>query len=702
VLFDHVVVHTSDLGGPPSLHADLPGRKGELLVRRRLVEASLELMRRCHLVEQDSMEDGLVWRASDDAASYLELLETAYSTHLKACAAWLGREVRTRTKAGSKPSCVRSSGTGARLSAPTAAAPPSGADVANSQRFILRRLAFTGPSKPTKDLCFVDEVNVVWGASNAGKSFTVKALDYMCGAGSTLPDVRERQGYESCWLELDLPLSGRTTLARALSGGGFRMFHTTIDEAQGAEPARALAAAHAPRIESLSSFLLAELGVADKRVAKNLNGETNAFTFRHFASYVFTEKTPMMAEWSPIRIASQSGETFDKNVLKFILTGVDDSAIVATKKVGDQRSENAGKIEIVEEMIIATTEDLKRLFPDDEDVDALDLEARNETLSHTIDGLQSTLKEWQSTLDRLRRERRSSLDALEELQGRLAEIAVTLEQFALLADVYDSDVGRLEALEEGATALMAGARRPCPLCGADPEHQHEVHGVDHVERSQRAVRAEIAKIRLERADLTKTTASLEAEHEGLVARVRRLTDEIESFERQIQEVRPLEASNRQAYEEFVRARQRLRDGVTLKKRIESLNIRKTALEAFRPTSTSRDSIAVGISGVIGHEFASTVQAILRAWRFPGDPVASLDDRTHDILIDGQNRRGNGKGVRALMNAAFKIGVLAYCRAKELPHPGIVALDSPLLSYRDPLPRSMASSRPTSRRSPGPG
>ena len=38
VLFDYVVVHTADLGGPASLHAELPGRKGELLVRRRLIE----------------------------------------------------------------------------------------------------------------------------------------------------------------------------------------------------------------------------------------------------------------------------------------------------------------------------------------------------------------------------------------------------------------------------------------------------------------------------------------------------------------------------------------------------------------------------------------------------------------------------------------------------------------------------------------
>ena len=36
-----------------------------------------------------------------------------------------------------------------------------------------------------------------------------------------------------------------------------------------------------------------------------------------------------------------------------------------------------------------------------------------------------------------------------------------------------------------------------------------------------------------------------------------------------------------------------------------------------------------------------------------------------------------------MNAACKSGVLVYCRNHNLPHPGIVALDSPLLSYRDP-------------------
>ena len=81
------------------------GARGELLVRRRLVEAfsALELMRRCHLIEQDSVEDGLVWRASDDAASFVGAPGDAlFTIHLKTCAEWLGQEVRVRTKAGFK------------------------------------------------------------------------------------------------------------------------------------------------------------------------------------------------------------------------------------------------------------------------------------------------------------------------------------------------------------------------------------------------------------------------------------------------------------------------------------------------------------------------------------------------------------------------------------------------------------------------
>lgn len=98
VLLDHVVVHTADLGGPPSLHPDLSDRKGELLVRRRLVEKSLDLMRRCHLVDLEITDEGVVYRASDEAAGYIELLETRYSERLKVCADWIAFQFKSTGK----------------------------------------------------------------------------------------------------------------------------------------------------------------------------------------------------------------------------------------------------------------------------------------------------------------------------------------------------------------------------------------------------------------------------------------------------------------------------------------------------------------------------------------------------------------------------------------------------------------------------
>ena len=89
---DHLVVHTGDFDGqdvPESLHPDLPNRVGELLVRRQLVEKSLRLMQQVHLVELFETEDGISFAASEDAPSYLDLLQAPYSLALKQRAKWM-------------------------------------------------------------------------------------------------------------------------------------------------------------------------------------------------------------------------------------------------------------------------------------------------------------------------------------------------------------------------------------------------------------------------------------------------------------------------------------------------------------------------------------------------------------------------------------------------------------------------------------
>ncbi len=86
---DHLIVHSADVGGPPSIHPDVPQRSGEILIRRRLVENGLNMMRRLHMVEVVAHKEGILYRASDEAEPFVYLMSTQYASLLKERARWL-------------------------------------------------------------------------------------------------------------------------------------------------------------------------------------------------------------------------------------------------------------------------------------------------------------------------------------------------------------------------------------------------------------------------------------------------------------------------------------------------------------------------------------------------------------------------------------------------------------------------------------
>ena len=88
VEMDYLVVHSGDANGPESLHAALPMRAGELLVRRGLIEKGLLLMMSRNLIQQIPAEDGFNYVAGDAAAPFLASLTSIYSQRLKERAQW--------------------------------------------------------------------------------------------------------------------------------------------------------------------------------------------------------------------------------------------------------------------------------------------------------------------------------------------------------------------------------------------------------------------------------------------------------------------------------------------------------------------------------------------------------------------------------------------------------------------------------------
>jgi hypothetical protein len=90
--FDYLVVHSGDVNGPESLHAPLPMRAGELLVRRNIVENGLLLMMSRGLLNRVPTGTGIDYIASEKSNSFVRNLETPYLVKLKARADWVSEQ----------------------------------------------------------------------------------------------------------------------------------------------------------------------------------------------------------------------------------------------------------------------------------------------------------------------------------------------------------------------------------------------------------------------------------------------------------------------------------------------------------------------------------------------------------------------------------------------------------------------------------
>lgn len=89
VYLDYLLVHSGDLDGPPSLHPESPGKKGELLVRRQLVQAGLNLMRSRELVEQRFSSRGIQYAATRAGAHVAKQFESDYAASMRERAGWV-------------------------------------------------------------------------------------------------------------------------------------------------------------------------------------------------------------------------------------------------------------------------------------------------------------------------------------------------------------------------------------------------------------------------------------------------------------------------------------------------------------------------------------------------------------------------------------------------------------------------------------
>jgi hypothetical protein len=99
VALDHVVLHSGEFDGPPSLHPDLPARAGELGMKRAVLEAALLVLIRAGLAGVVNHSEGLAYAATDRGPVFVDVLEAPYVESLRERAEWAVHHFAARADA---------------------------------------------------------------------------------------------------------------------------------------------------------------------------------------------------------------------------------------------------------------------------------------------------------------------------------------------------------------------------------------------------------------------------------------------------------------------------------------------------------------------------------------------------------------------------------------------------------------------------
>ncbi|MEV8346433.1 hypothetical protein [Streptomyces niveus] len=539
----------------------------------------------------------------------------------------------------------------------------------------LLHLTFAGIGRDPARVLFDPKLTVIYGASDTGKSFVTEAIDYMLGARK-LSMIPEAEGYTQILLGLQFPDGNVITLMRGPQSSKVSVYTEDLRELIYRAADLELTAQHSARSsKNLSRYLLERIGLDGSLVSTNDTGGTKLLGFRDLLHLCLISETRMVSKVSPVlRATGTSGQTAHKSVLKLLLTGEGETPSGDRPSPG-QRRVHKGKISLLDELIL----DLQR---------QLDPQGGNET--ELVGQLRRVLAHQDEAALSLREitglhaqavARRAELSVtLGRYEQRLAEVDDLLGRFGLLRSQYESDLARLEMVNEAGSLLGYFRTGTCVFCGAEPEHQTANHGSQETTALHTSVHAESAKTRQLLSDLHLTIDDLRVQREELVeehtlrAEQAQLTDQ--SIAHIEDDLRPVQ--NEAA--ELMTARSRVEAQLGLHQRIQELEDVRAGLVADGAVPGGRPSTGIPAGTVA--EFDRAVERTLEQWQVRIHDVA-YDQYTAELFVGDHARAGHGKGMRAVLHAAFTVSLADCCLHKEHPHPGFVVLDSPLVTYRQP-------------------
>lgn len=539
----------------------------------------------------------------------------------------------------------------------------------------IREIRLSGPNVEDASVKFGPGPNVIAGESNTGKSYLLHCLDYIFGADELKKHIPQADPYDELKVEFQNSAGDYLTLVRSLSGGDLKAHRAQIDSLDDDGEAIAYRRRGTSKANDVTSVLFAFAGIKEAMLRKDNDGKVQRLTIRTFLPTIIVDEVSVIEEQSPVLGRGGFDETARKRMFAYMLSDKDDSSVVASEKKAIVKARLDAQVALINDLL-APLEQQLQATPTVQTEDSI--EKIEETIARVSDELAAIEMERATLLNK--RDTAHDMRTKAETQGLAIDQLLT--RYQLLSEHYTSDLNRLDFIAEGAFYLNGLQTVTCPLCGQnmDDEHTHKTQQASTDVYA--ATRAEAAKILAQRTDLEDAIISLEQRREVREAERANALAAYQDAERRLASILQPAAANTTAQLRQLNARRlELESARNTSEQVETLRALKAEIDQSNTGKSKTKKQWESLPETSLRAFCKEVEAILKEWKWEGEGRVEFDEKSFDIKVDGQARQSHGKGFRAVLYSAFVIALVRYCQKKNLPHPGVVVIDSPLTSYK---------------------
>lgn len=531
--------------------------------------------------------------------------------------------------------------------------------------FYIKRITISGNGKKSSSVELMSGLNIVCGPSDTGKSYIIEILDYLFGSDHIPIDVKH--GYDT--FEMNVHTShGEVIVRRKVNDGDKVNTAEVISSDSRIDSGDYKVKKGTPNLNE--DVWLKIMGVTEHHdIISTQKYQTQRLTIRSILHTMLVKEENVIQR--PSVMLPTYKPTAYLSSLYFMMTGEDFKGVTPHIDKAIREERKKAVIDYINERLVAIGEKKKKL----EELPSVDTHEIETKIREIIDKISQTENQITDAVARSKH----LLEEIYSVNDQITECEHLLERQNALKTQYVSDIRRLGFVVDGEIhAHEASNPHKCPLCHNDlPEKEEESYVA--------ASTVELTNLKMQLNDIAEAELAFTSDRDEFNERLQALLSQREDIEALIKtELRPKMSTLQQALRTFQYAVELAKEASMLKEDETSLKS-----ELFQKENEDEESETLfDIKSRFGPDIMNTIDdylnETLKACNFDTFGQARMDVKSaFDIVIDGKTKYSYGKGYRAFLNAVVAFTFMRYLSEHGMYSPGILAIDSPILSLKEP-------------------